>query len=216
MPSTNNSVYLLGCGGHGRVVLDALLAGGASVAGIVDPALTVGQRVFDIAVLDGAEWLSQLTSADVLLLNGVGANPHTDRRKEVFLHWHGRGYEFATLVHPAAVIGRECGLAAGAQVMAGTVVQNRVRIGQNVVINTRAVVEHDTEIGDHVFIAPGAVLNGSVVVEAGAFVGAGAVVLPGLRIGAGAIVGAGAVVIENVPQGWTVVGNPAVSIGVKR
>lgn len=42
-----------------------------------------------------------------------------------------------------------------------------------------------------------------------AAVGTGAVILPGVTIGAGAIVGAGAVVTKDVPDGTTVVGNPA-------
>jgi len=42
-----------------------------------------------------------------------------------------------------------------------------------------------------------------------AAVGTGAIVLPGIVIGAGAMVGAGAVVTESVPDGATVVGNPA-------
>ena len=42
-----------------------------------------------------------------------------------------------------------------------------------------------------------------------AAVGSGAVILPGVTIGVGAIVGAGAVVTRDVPDGVTVVGNPA-------
>lgn len=42
-----------------------------------------------------------------------------------------------------------------------------------------------------------------------AAVGTGAIVLPGVTIGVGAMVGAGAVVTADVPDGTTVVGNPA-------
>ena len=47
------------------------------------------------------------------------------------------------------------------------------------------------------------------LVKRRAAVGTGAIVLPGVVIGVGAMVGAGAVVTENVPDGVTVVGNPA-------
>lgn len=47
------------------------------------------------------------------------------------------------------------------------------------------------------------------LVKRRASVGTGAVVLPGVVIGAGAMVGAGAVVTADVPDGVTVVGNPA-------
>lgn len=41
------------------------------------------------------------------------------------------------------------------------------------------------------------------------WIGGGAIILPGWCIGDGAIVGAGAVVTRDVPEGATVVGNPA-------
>jgi acetyltransferase-like isoleucine patch superfamily enzyme len=40
-------------------------------------------------------------------------------------------------------------------------------------------------------------------------IGAGAVVTPGISIGRDAVIGAGAVVVRDVPDGVTVVGNPA-------
>ncbi len=48
-----------------------------------------------------------------------------------------------------------------------------------------------------------------IVIGERAFIGAGAVILPGVRIGRDAVVGAGAVVTRSVPDGVTVVGNPA-------
>ena len=47
------------------------------------------------------------------------------------------------------------------------------------------------------------------LVKRRAALGTGAVILPGLTIGSGAVVGAGAVVTRDVPDGATVVGNPA-------
>lgn len=42
-----------------------------------------------------------------------------------------------------------------------------------------------------------------------ATIGAGAIILPGVTIGANAVIGAGSVVTKDVPEGVTVVGNPA-------
>ncbi len=84
-----------------------------------------------------------------------------------------------------------------------------VRIGDNILVNTGAIIEHDCAIGDHVHIAPGAILCGNVTVGEGSHIGAGAVVRQGIRIGAWAVVGCGAVVVKDVPDGVTVVGNPA-------
>jgi len=93
--------------------------------------------------------------------------------------------------------------------MAGAVVQAGCRIGENVIVNTRASIDHDCDIEAHAHVAPGAVLSGCVHVGERAHIGAGATVIQGLTIGAGAIVGAGAVVVDGIPDGVTVVGVPA-------
>ena len=210
----SKQVFLLGGGGHGRVVLDALLLSGASVAGVLDPDLKVGDRVFSVPVMGGDEFLDQVTPTDVLLVNGLGANPCVRSRKRLFEELKVRGFSFDAVRHPSAVIGRECGLGESLQIMAGAVLQNRVRIGDNVVVNTRASIDHDCVLGAHSFVSPGVVLSGDVVAGKSVFIGAGAVVLPGIEIGANVIIGAGAVVTHSVPDGWIVAGNPAVRIGI--
>ena len=47
------------------------------------------------------------------------------------------------------------------------------------------------------------------IVKSGASIGANSTILPNLTIGEGSVVGAGSVVTKDVPDGVTVVGNPA-------
>jgi UDP-perosamine 4-acetyltransferase len=202
-------VYLLGAGGHGRVVLDALLCCGARPAGILDSKLGAPHSVFNIPVLGGDDWLDRINPADVVLAIGVGANPHLQVRQELFEMHKKRGFDFLTLRHPSAILGRDSQLGEGCQIMAGAVLQCRVSVAKNAVVNTRASIDHDCHIGAHAFISPGAVLCGEVRVGDQAFLGAGAVVLPGLEVGSRAIVGAGSVVVRSVGAGCVVAGNPA-------
>jgi len=199
-------VYLLAAGGHGSVVLDALAQMGVVVAGIVDPAMREGERVFGIPVLGGDAWLDGRRPEELLLANGAGAQPYDNLHGTLFERYRPRGFEFVCVRHPSAVVGRDAAFAEGSQVMAGCVVQCRARIGRNVVINTRASVDHDCVVEDHAFVGPGVTLCGEVRIGEGTFVGAGAVILPGIRIGARAIVAAGAVVARHVPAGALVVG----------
>lgn len=209
-------VFLLGGGGHGRVALDALLSSGANVVGILDLNLKVGDQVFGVPVLGGDEFLDQVAPTDILLVNGLGANPCMHGRKRLFEEMKARGFLFDAVRHPSAVLGRECVLGDGSQIMAGAVLQNRVSIDENAVINTCASIDHDCVLGAHAFVSPSVVLCGDVKIAEAAFIGAGAVVLPGIRIGANAVVGAGAVVTKNVPDEWIAAGNPAVKIGVNK
>lgn len=202
-------VVLLAAGGHARVVLDALLAMGVRVTGILDPARRPGEEIFGVPVLGDDGWLAGRDPAATLLANGAGQVPRAEVRERLFESLRSRGFGFVPVRHPSAVVGREALLAEGSQVMAGAVVQCRARIGRNAVVNTRASVDHDCVLGDHAFVGPGATLCGDVRVGDGAFVGSGAVILPGVEVGARAVVGGGALVARDVPGGALVTGVPA-------
>lgn len=202
-------ILLLAAGGHGRVVLDALSASGIRVAGIIDPGKVVGSTCFNIPVLGGDDWLDQANPDDIFLANGIGALAGNGLRSQFFNTWKQRGFNFIAVQHPSAVVGREAILSEGCQIMAGSILQSRVSIGENVVINTRACVDHDCKIGLHSFIGPGVTMCGEVCIGDNAFLGAGAIVLPGISIGNNSIVAAGAVVTRDVPCGELVAGNPA-------
>jgi UDP-perosamine 4-acetyltransferase len=198
---------VLGSGGHACVVIDLARRLGWTVAAVFDAdAKTLGRTVLGVPVVGGDDQAERWAAEGKLLANGVGArprgrNPGTGPRGKVFIRLERTESAFPALVHPSAVIGEDVGILAGAQVMAGAVLQPRTRVGRNVVVNTRASIDHDCQIGDDAFIAPGAVLCGAVTVGKGAFVGAGAVLLPGATVGDGSIVAAGARVERDVPAG---------------
>ena len=200
---------LLGGGGHGSVLVDALLACGIVVHGVVDrrPASEVRTKI--VPLLGDDDWLGGQSASTVVLINGIGANPSTRARQEAFCRWRGAGYAFLSVIHPAAVVSPGCTLGRGVQALARCVMQTGALVGDNAVVNTGAIVEHDADIADHAFVGPGAIVCGDAKVGRGAFIGAGAVVLPGIRIGDGAVVGAGATVVDDVPEGAVVMGTPA-------
>lgn len=61
--------------------------------------------------------------------------------------------------------------------------------------------------------AAGLEMGKSITIGRNVWIGAQAVILPGVTVGDDAIVGAGSIVTRDVPQGATVVGNPARGIG---
>ena len=203
------SKYLIACGGHGRVVLDAFIAGGKKVDGIVDAQLTIGNLIFGVPVVGNDDFMKTVSSENSEFINGLGATKNTTARQEIYNRWSNLGFRFIGMQHPSATIGSECQVSESAQIMAGAVLQNRVQVGENVVVNTRASVDHDVSIGDHCVISPGAVISGSVKIGRGSFIGAGAVVIQGIEIGDNCVIGAGAVVRHNVKDSTVVVGNPA-------
>lgn len=194
-------LFLIGAGGHAKVVLAAAQAAGRSVHGIVDddPAQH-GTRLLGVPVVGGLEALPPRVEVVVC----VGDNA---ARQRIVARLDDRAW--ATLVHPRAWVHASARLGAGTVVIAGAVVQPDARIGAHAIVNTSASVDHDAVLGDFVHVAPGARLAGGVRLGDGAFVGLGAQVLPGRTVGAWATVGAGGTVLRDVEPGTTVVGVPA-------
>lgn len=209
-------IFLLGGGGHGSVLLNTLLENHLIIGGILDPNLTPSLKIFDVAVLGSDEYLKNLLPSEIWVVNGVGANPYTQNRKALFEKLKAKNYSFYTLRHSSTIVGFDCELAEGVQILAGVVIQNRVRIGENAVINTRAIIEHNCTIGAHAFISPGVVMCGGVSIEESAFIGAGAVLLPDIQVKKNAVVGAGSVVTKTVPEGAIMKGNPAIRSSTTR
>lgn len=198
---------LLGAGGHGRVLIEALQPRTFDAVLDARPDLT---EVAGVPVLGGDDQLPSLAERGFShFVVGVGSTADTSARANLFRAALAAGLTPLTVLHPAAWISPTARLGAGCQILARAVINTGAVLGDHVLVNTAALVEHDCEIGDHVHLASGALLCGGVRVGAGAHIGAGAVVRQGLQIGAGALVGAGAVVVRDVPAGSRVAGVPA-------
>ena len=195
-------IIVIGGGGHGRVVIDALLRGGAMLRGVIDPDCRVAAQLpGSVPWLGGDDVLASYPPAHYRLANGIGGIGEPQRRR-AFETFRQAGYAFAAVQHPSAIIASSSVvLGEGCQIMAGAVVQSGALIGTDAIVNTRAAVDHDCVVGDHSHVAPGVVLCGGVVVGDDTHVGAGAVVIQGIRIGRGCIIGANATVLRDVPDG---------------
>jgi len=201
------AILVLGAGGHGKAVLDLLLAAGAwEPVGVLDAAPRVA-AVLGVPLLGTEAMLPALRDRGIAAAHpALGTNA---QRLAAGARLAAAGFALPALVHPAAILGHGATWAEGTAVMARAVLGPEARLGRLVLVNTGAIVEHDCVIEDGAHIAPGAVLAGGVRLGAGALVGAGAVIRPGIAVGAGAIIGAGAAVIEDVAPGSVVAGVPA-------
>lgn len=206
----SDPIIILGAGGHAKVLIDALRLLSVEILGLTDA--DPGKRsqlLLDVPVIGSDEEIMKSPGGTIFLVNGVGSVCVNPRRRQLFEHFKSKGYRFACVVHPTAIIAIDVILSEGVQIMAGAVVQTGCHIGINAVINTGCIVDHDCHIGDHAHISPGATLSGGVRVGENAHVGTGATVIQGIQIGRNSLVAAGAVVIRDVPDGATVAGVPA-------
>jgi sugar O-acyltransferase (sialic acid O-acetyltransferase NeuD family) len=200
-----NHVWLIGAGGHAKVVAAACQASAWTVEGIFDRnPETWGRRLLGIEIKGDVPQDTWWADPDFWGFLSIGANAARKRLAATL-----RSARWAIVVHPSASVHPSATLGPGALVCAHAVIQPDAQVGAHAIVNTGAVVEHDNRIGDFCHIGPNACLAGNIMVEEGAFLGAGSTVIPGIRIGAWSTIGAGAAVIEDIPEGVTAVGVPA-------
>lgn len=199
-------LYVIGAGGHGKVVVSTLLECDLVVHGVLDDdAAKTGTTVLDIPVTQTLESFI-LRKETARAVCAVGENKN---RKKLSARLAASPLEWVTVVHPTAWIHSSVRLGEGTIVFAGAVIQPDVAIGDHCIVNTGALIDHDCVIGDFCHLAPGCRITGGVTVGEGAFLGAGATVIPGITIGSWSVIGAGSTVIRDIPPGATAVGSPA-------
>ena len=211
MPQNEKARCLIvGCGGHGRVVLDILVnVGEVDVVGFLDSDTSMhGRRVDGVPVLghpDDLDHVREQMNIDC----GVVAIGDNGVRRAFADRLEAAGLRVINAIHPSANLARNVSLGKNIVIAAGALVSAHCQVGDSVILNTGCIVDHESLIGTATHICPGARLAGRVTVESGAFVGIGATVIQNTRVGYEAIVGAGAVVISDVAPMTTVVGVPA-------
>lgn len=203
-------VLIVGAGGHGQVVADALWRAwerdrAVRPLGYVDDNPTLnGRKLVDIPVLGRLADLAAIAHDGVVV--AVGDNRI---RQRIFEDLTRRGEHFIIAKHPSAIVAPDVTIGRGSVLCAGVIVNVGSMIGDNVILNTGVSVDHHNCIGNHAHLGPGVHIGGTVTVDEGALIGLAASVLPGTSIGAWSVVGAGACVTQSVNAGVTVVGIPA-------
>jgi sugar O-acyltransferase (sialic acid O-acetyltransferase NeuD family) len=204
------AVIVYGAGGLGREVLQIVRAvSNARVLGYVDDGLPLGTERDGARVLGGAEYIDSLDD-DVSVVIGI-ADPSIKRGIFSKLSRNPR-VSFPNIAHPRAIVSEYASLERGVVIASGCAVSVDVSLGVGVFLNVGAVVGHDTKIGDFSSVMPLAAISGNVTIGKVCLIGAQSAILQGITVGEGCTVCMGAVVLRDVPDGTTVMGNPAVRV----
>lgn len=200
-----NRLFIIGAGGHGKVIADIALKNGYTDVSFLDDYATGHCMGFAIK---GTTCVAESLNDDKTdFIIGVGNN--SIRRKIAESH---SGLNYATLIHPSAQIGLLVNIGKGTVVMPGVIINSCAEVGEHCIINSAAVVEHDDVLADFVHISPNATLGGTVCVGEATHIGIGTTIRNNVNICSGCTIGAGAVVVKDIITSGIYVGVPAVRL----
>ena len=107
-------------------------------------------------------------------------------------------YRFASLVSPLASV--RGGIGENCWINDFVIIQEDVKIGNNVYVMDGALIGHKSIVRDHSFVAIKSTICGACTIGEQAFVGSRALIFDGTDIGDKCIVGGGTIVKRNVPH----------------
>ncbi len=198
-------MIFFGASGHAKVAIEAWIAAGGKVTGVLDDNPLI-KEILDYPVSSDYD-RAQLKDKEMFV--AIGSN---DVRRKIALSFPAR---YRSVVHPDAVISRSSRIGDGTVVMAGVVVNAASTIGEHVILNTCSSIDHDCWIEDFAHISPNATICGGVYIGEGTHVGAGATIIQNVRIGKWAVIGAGSVVLKDIPDFAVVIGIPGKIVRIK-
>lgn len=198
-------LLVVGAGGHGKVVIDAVRSAKLSYDIVVadDDERKHGQIMLGLNVIVP---VSSALDGIAVFCAAVGDNA-TRERITKYLASQEMANPF--VLHPKSSIAATASIGSGAFVAAQAVIGPDAVVATGCIINHGAIVDHDCKVDAFSHVAPGATLGGGVHLGTRVLIGAGANILPGVSIGDDCVIGAGAVVLNDVEQGSVWVGVPA-------
>jgi sugar O-acyltransferase (sialic acid O-acetyltransferase NeuD family) len=201
-------IYLYGCGGHAKVILDILYKQGRNVKALIDDNPPLGiTHIHGVPVKKTSpQTMAEVECDSSQWIVAIGSN-HVRRR--IVEKLESFGYLFTNAIHPSAEIGYGVKIGCGTVVMANAVINVDTEIGDHVIINTAATIDHDCKIGDFSHISPGCHLCGQVSLNESVFLGVGSKVIPGVSVGEHTLCGAGSVIVKPLPSSSLAYGCPA-------
>lgn len=119
------------------------------------------------------------------------------------------GGQFATVVHPSAVVSRTAKLGVGVVIGPQSYIATNSDLGNFSCVNSMSGIGHDAQLGPCCTVSSQVDIMGKVQLGERVFVGSGARILPNVKVQQGSKIGAGSIVVKNLKEDSSVFAQPA-------
>lgn len=153
-----------------------------------------GKPLFEVETLD-----TIIDKQNDYLFVAIQWNNLNADRRNVYVKLKNKGYKFANLVSPHAVVqgsllGDNCWISDFACIESNVIIKNNVFVKSCAWIGEQSIIE------DHCFIGAKSAIGGGVHIGMQSFIGLGTIIFDNVHIGTKCIVGAGTSLKRNLPD----------------
>lgn len=148
------------------------------------------------------------SAGEIIIHDSATIDPSATIGKDGFGFVRDENNELISMPHRGGVL-IEANVSIGAHTCVDRAVNGYTSIEYGTKVDNLVHIAHGAKVGKHCLIVAGAVLGGSCEIGDYSYVGMGALIKNKIKVGKGCTIGMGAVVTKDVPNGWTVIGNPA-------
>lgn len=132
---------------------------------------------------------------------------HLGVKKELFQKLAGK-VPFHTFIHSSSYADPSASIGPGSVIYPGCVIDQYVRIEENVLVNISCTIAHDSVIGSHSFLSPSVAIAGFVNIKEQCIIGINSTIIDNITIAANTQIGGAGAVIKNIDEPGLYVGNP--------
>ena len=173
-------IVIIGAGGHGKVLCDAILAQDQyELIGFVDAVVPLGTEVtIGYKVILSQNELNKLKVMADHFIVGIGNN----KVREKLYNELKQVLKPALIIHPSAVVAKNAVIKQGSVCLANAVVSANCVVGENTIVNARVVIDHECIIGDHIHLSIGTLVGSNSSIADGIVTPIGTIIQPFSKI----------------------------------
>jgi len=203
-----NSIAIVGCGGHSRVITDIAIKNGFYIIGYI------GDMIFDKNyVYRNISYLcsNYFLSGNKIFFKIIIGFGDLKKRNDLINNLEDKNLKYANIIDKSAIISDTVKIGFGNVIMPNVVINSSCEIGNHCIFNTSSIIEHDCIIGDNTHFCPASVICGGIKIGNNTLFGANSVCKNStnnnkITIGNNVIIGCGSVVLNSICDNNTVHG----------
>lgn len=179
------------------------------IFGVID-CFNIGKKYLNYDVVGTKEDIPKILKENDIY-GGVLAIDSNWMRKEIYNKVQSicGEFNFITIIHPTAIIGKNVIISRGSVVMAGVVVNSDSVIGEFCLLKMQSSLGHEGLMEDYSSLSFGVVTGGNLKLGAYSKISFSTSVIENIKIGSHTFIGAGSLVLKNVPSFSVAFGVPA-------